>query len=370
MDSMGMLSLIFLVLLQSPASFSLTVSTSKAKVVVHENTDAVLSCQFKTEKETNPRIEWKKKGKDITFVYFDGKFSGDHYTSLSLFLLASLSSTLFLILLYCTAPPLLRLSYLFPSNTISYYIPPPLILLLFLLSSLYTFSLIFVTLVTCGIQGSFAGRAKIEGATVTLHAVTQKDSGLYRCEVSAPADHTNLGEINVTLNVLVPPHTPSCEVPSSVLSGAGVELHCKDKLSVPPPTYIWYKDNKALSTTHTTDTSFSMDTDKGTLKFKSVSKADSGQYRCEASNSVGAPKSCVAHHMKVMEYQLSMTTLIAGAVGLFLLIVMCCLGVCLCHRRGCCNKKEQKGRSTNSYNPPPPPTRNPKNYKHTQSFMI
>lgn len=37
---------------------------------------------------------------------------------------------------------------------------------------------------------------------MTLHAVTQKDSGLYRCEVSAPADHTNLGEINVTLNVL------------------------------------------------------------------------------------------------------------------------------------------------------------------------
>ncbi|XP_031661825.1 junctional adhesion molecule B-like isoform X1 [Oncorhynchus kisutch] len=264
-----------------------------------------------------------------------------------------------------TSPPSPISSPLTPSLTT--FLP---LLLFFLLSSLYTFSLIFVTLDTCGIPGSFAGRANIEGATVTLHAVTQKDSGLYRCEVSAPADHTNLGEINVTLNVLVPPHTPSCEVPSSVLSGAGVELHCKDKLSVPPPTYIWYKDNKALSTTHTTDTSFSMDTDKGTLKFKSVSKADSGQYRCEASNSVGAPKSCVAHHMKVIEYQLSMTTLIAGAVGLFLLVVMCCLGVCLCHRRGCCKKQEQKGRSTNSYNPPPPPTRNPKNYKHTQSFMI
>uniref|UniRef100_A0AAZ3Q1C8 Junctional adhesion molecule 2b n=1 Tax=Oncorhynchus tshawytscha TaxID=74940 RepID=A0AAZ3Q1C8_ONCTS len=155
---------------------------------VHENTDAVLSCQFKTEKETNPRIEWKKKGKDIHFVYFDGKFTG-----------------------------------------------------------------------------SFAGRAKIEGATVTLHAVTQKDSGLYRCEVSAPADHTNLGEVNVTLNVLVPPHTPFCEVPSSVLSGASVELHCKDKLSVPPPTFLWYKDNKALSATHTPDIVYSMDTDTGTL---------------------------------------------------------------------------------------------------------
>uniref|UniRef100_A0A8C7NZD5 Junctional adhesion molecule 2b n=1 Tax=Oncorhynchus mykiss TaxID=8022 RepID=A0A8C7NZD5_ONCMY len=146
--------------------------------------DAVLSCQFKTEKETNPRIEWKKKGKDIHFVYFDGKFTG---------------------------------------------------------------------------------RAKIEGATVTLHAVTQKDSGLYRCEVSAPADHTNLGEVNVTLNVLVPPHTPFCEVPSSVLSGTSVELHCKDKLSVPPSTFLWYKDNKALSATHTPDIVYSMDTDTGTL---------------------------------------------------------------------------------------------------------
>lgn len=46
------------------------------------------------------------------------------------------------------------------------------------------------------------GRAKIEGATITLQKVTRKDAGEYRCEVSASADSVQLGEINITLNVL------------------------------------------------------------------------------------------------------------------------------------------------------------------------
>ncbi|KAM3862323.1 junctional adhesion molecule 2b [Diretmus argenteus] len=299
MKTMKIVALPLLItLLQSSICLSVTVSSSKPKVEVHEHTDAVLACEFKTEKDQNPRIEWKKKGKGVTFVYFDRKFSG-----------------------------------------------------------------------------SYAGRAKIDGATLTIHSVTQKDSGDYRCEVTASEDHVNLGETSVSLNVLgktekmFPPHVPSCEVPSSVFAGLGLELLCKDKLSVPPATYRWYKDNKAL--TASADTPYSIDTHKGTLKFKSVSKADSGMYRCESSNSVGAPKSCVAQHLKVIEYQLSLTTLIAGAVGLFLLIFMCCLGVCLSRHRGCCKS------DTKAYShppppppPPPPPTRNLKNYKHTQSFMI
>lgn len=39
--------------------------------------DAVLSCEFRTEKDQNPRIEWKKKGKAVTFVYFNGKFPSE-----------------------------------------------------------------------------------------------------------------------------------------------------------------------------------------------------------------------------------------------------------------------------------------------------
>lgn len=62
---------------------------------------------------------------------------------------------------------------------------------------------------------------------------------------------------------LVPPHVPSCEVPSSVFVGSGLELLCKDTLSVPPATYRWYKDNKALAAA--AEPQYSVDTNKGTL---------------------------------------------------------------------------------------------------------
>lgn len=61
----------------------------------------------------------------------------------------------------------------------------------------------------------------------------------------------------------MPPHIPSCEVPKSVYVGSGLELYCKDKLSVPPATYRWYKDNRALVAS--VDTPYSIDPTKGTL---------------------------------------------------------------------------------------------------------
>lgn len=52
------------------------------------------------------------------------------------------------------------------------------------------------------VPASYAKRAEIAGATLTIHSVTQKDSGDYRCEVTASQDHVSLAETTVTLNVL------------------------------------------------------------------------------------------------------------------------------------------------------------------------
>ncbi|XP_031708226.1 junctional adhesion molecule 2A isoform X3 [Anarrhichthys ocellatus] len=213
---------VVILLMQCSPSVPVTVSTDKHRVEVHEFSDAVLSCTFRTEKDQNPRIEWKKKGKDVSFVYFDGHF-----------------------------------------------------------------------------RGPFEDRATIDGATVTLKGVTQEDAGEYRCEISAPLDTVNLGETNVTLKVLVPPHTPSCEIPSGAVTGSVVQLRCRDQQSIPPATYSWFKDNLPFYQPRHANATYLINSHTGLLEFKAVAKEDTGRYSCLASNGVGPPKMCEGKHMTI-----------------------------------------------------------------------
>lgn len=63
----------------------------------------------------------------------------------------------------------------------------------------------------------------------------------------------------------VAPATPTCEIPSSALSGTAVELHCQDKHSVPPARYKWFKDNKPLGPSGTANMTYTLDVNIGTL---------------------------------------------------------------------------------------------------------
>ncbi|XP_029942443.1 junctional adhesion molecule 2A isoform X5 [Salarias fasciatus] len=265
---------------------------------------------FRTEKDQNPRIEWKKKGKGVSFVYYDGHF-----------------------------------------------------------------------------RGPFEGRASIDGATVTLHRVTQDDAGEYRCEISAPFDSVSLGETNVTLRVLVPPHTPACDIPGSAVTGSKVQLRCRDQQSIPPATYSWYKDNKKI--THHANATYVINTHTGVLEFKSVAKEDSGRYSCLASNGIGSPKMCEAKRMTIEDVNIS--AVVAAVVVICLLVVICSCGGLVLHRNGFFTPGH-RGRSfwisqrhgaaahtssqtlhraddTSNVNYVPPP-QEPQDFKHTQSFML
>uniref|UniRef100_A0A3P8RZ70 Junctional adhesion molecule 2a n=1 Tax=Amphiprion percula TaxID=161767 RepID=A0A3P8RZ70_AMPPE len=246
---------IVILLMQCSPSVPVTVSTNRHKVEVREFSDAVLSCMFRTEKDQNPRIEWKKKGKDVSFVYYNGHF-----------------------------------------------------------------------------RGPFEGRATIDGATVTLHRVTQEDAGEYRCEISAPLDSVSLGETNVTLKVLVPPHTPSCEIPSSAVTGSVVQLRCRDQQSIPPATYSWFKDNQPISPPRHANATYLINSHTGVLEFKAVAKEDTGRYSCLASNGVGSPKMCEGKHMTIED--VNITAVVAAVVVVCLVVLVCGCGGFLLHRNG------------------------------------
>ncbi|KAG2456304.1 STXA protein, partial [Polypterus senegalus] len=104
--------------------------------------------------------------------------------------------------------------------------------------------------------GDFRGRAEMEGANIRIKQVTMKDSGQYRCEVSAKDDRNPLGEVTVTLSVLVPANIPSCEIPSTALTGSVVDLKCREQHGTPPSNYSWFKDGVLLPVTPQLDARF------------------------------------------------------------------------------------------------------------------
>ncbi|XP_060755456.1 junctional adhesion molecule 2A [Neoarius graeffei] len=310
MKILAFLPALLFLLIQSVPVAPVTVTTSSPIVKVEEYSEAKLSCEFKTEKDQNPRIEWKKKDTGTSFVYFNGTFIG-----------------------------------------------------------------------------SFVGRANIEGATITLQKVSLKDAGEYRCEISASGDKVQLGETSITLKVLVPPHVPSCEIPSSALTGSLVMLRCKDQYSIPPANYTWYKDKKPVFPSRHANATYSVNKKTGILTFHTVTIADAGLYHCEANNGVGKSKSCVGNHMTVDD--LNVPGIVAGIVILCLIICLCTLGVCYAHRQGYFNR--HRGRSfwiqqchgvahissqnlNRSEDIPHagygPPSQNVQDFKHTQSFML
>nr|XP_042711677.1 junctional adhesion molecule B isoform X3 [Chrysemys picta bellii] len=156
--------------------------------------------------------------------------------------------------------------------------------------------------------GDLKGRAEMIDSSIRIRNVTRKDSARYRCEVSAPTERgQNLAETIITLTVLVASAAPSCEVPSSAMSGTVVQLSCKENEGSPASEYKWYRNGVALLENTGTGSakigniSYTMNKKTGTLLFNTVSKKDTGEYYCEASNGIGLPQKCSVKRMQVEE---------------------------------------------------------------------
>ncbi|XP_059133570.1 junctional adhesion molecule B [Peromyscus eremicus] len=218
------------------------------------------------------------------------------------------------------------------------------------------------------LQGDFKDRAEMIDFNIRIKNVTRNDAGKYRCEVSAPSEQgQNLQEDTVTLEVLVAPAVPSCEVPTSVLSGSVVELRCQDKEGNPAPEYTWFKDGTSLLGNQKLgkhNSSYTMNTKSGILQFNMISKMDSGEYYCEARNSVGHRR-CPGKRMQVDV--LNISGIIAAVVVVAFVISVCGLSVCYAQRKGYFSKETsfQKGSPASKATP-----MSENDFKHTKSFII
>ncbi|XP_023700566.1 V-set and immunoglobulin domain-containing protein 1-like [Paramormyrops kingsleyae] len=120
-------------------------------------------------------------------------------------------------------------------------------------------------------------------ASISIQGVTPADSGVYFCDVHNVPDVQGTTQGTITLNVLEKPSKPFCGLHGTVESGHLVTLTCHSEHGSPAPTYKWTKleQGQAVSTRAVTNLQ------TGVLHFGNLSQFEFGQYKCNASNSVG-----------------------------------------------------------------------------------
>ncbi|XP_073459453.1 junctional adhesion molecule C isoform X3 [Aquarana catesbeiana] len=187
------------------------------------------------------------------------------------------------------------------------------------------------------IQGDLKGRAEVQSqSSLVINNASRTDSGTYRCEVAAVDDLKNLAEIIINLTVKVKPVTPQCRVPKSVPVGKSAILYCQEKEGYPNSVYRWYRNSDALPDDSKTspkfvNSSFTANTNTGTLVFTSVNKGDMGMYYCVARNSAGTAR-CESQQLEV--YDLNIAGIVGGILVVVVVLALITVGMCCAYRKG------------------------------------
>ena len=88
-----------------------------------------------------------------------------------------------------------------------------------------------------------------------------------------------------------PPEFPTPPQIQQIREGSNVTLTCNATGNPQPTTFSWSRSGSAVNTS--VNPRISLSSNNKELTITNVSRKDSGEYRCEASNSVGKPASKV-----------------------------------------------------------------------------
>ncbi|KAK1785887.1 hypothetical protein P4O66_003127 [Electrophorus voltai] len=181
-----------------------------------------------------------------------------------------------------------------------------------------------------------------EPANLLIQNASRSDSALYRCEVAAIDDQKPFDEILISLAVRVKPVAPRCSVPESVTVGSTAELRCAESQAFPPAHYQWYRNSEELpedpkTSTRFYNSSYIMNTETGSLKFRIVKKEDAGEYYCQARNEAGSTK-CTPQLMEV--YDLDIMGIFFKVLAGVTALVFVTVGLCRIQKQGYCSCKD------------------------------
>ncbi|CAL8346798.1 unnamed protein product [Arctogadus glacialis] len=202
------------------------------------------------------------------------------------------------------------------------------------------------------ISGDLEHRAQLrEPANILIFNATRTDTAEYRCEVAAIDDQRHFDEILINLAVRVRPVVPRCSVPDAVTVGTSSELRCLENEGFPAAQYRWFHNNEELPLDPKTsprliNSSYTINQDTGSLKFRRVKKDDAGEYYCQAKNDAGHAQ-CPPQKMEV--YDIDIIGIFLKSLAAFVAFICITVGICHAHKHGCFSSKDH---SDNNYKTP------------------
>ncbi|XP_068271393.1 junctional adhesion molecule A isoform X1 [Nyctibius grandis] len=189
----------------------------------------------------------------------------------------------------------------------------------------------------------YRNRVQFSPTAIRFGTVTREDTGRYICEVVG-GDGSQIAKSEVNLIVQVPPSKPVAHVPSSATIGSRAVLRCTESEGSPPPTFRWYKDGAPVpadprASAAFRNSSYTLDATTGELIFEPLRGSDTGDYHCEASNSVGPPQASDAVRMEASEVNVG--GIVAAVVVLLMVLALVAFGVWFAYSRGYFSKRKE-----------------------------
>ncbi|KAG8434660.1 hypothetical protein GDO86_012863 [Hymenochirus boettgeri] len=172
-------------------------------------------------------------------------------------------------------------------------------------------------------------------ASVQLNNIRSSDSGSYACEVNNPPDFSGTGSGIVKLIVQVPPSNPECQLSGSAIAGHEITLTCSSSEGNPTPVYTWSHEGSTI----TLFPGLMENQISGSLLITNLSQANSGTYKCVASNDQGSASCDLTVSISNKVDAGTIAGVVVGVLLAILLIVAVAIYI-LCYRRK--QKKPQK----------------------------